>query len=162
ARFEFPYMAERRTLSVRRAPDRLPVLLQSFRDVIAELGGGAGLVIGGKSMGGRMGSMIADEVGARGLLGFGYPFHPPGKPAALRTEHLRALQTRALFVQGTRDSMGTRAEAAGYALSSQIDLLWIEDGDHSLKPRKRSGFTPAQALELAINRAAAFTRRVFA
>jgi predicted alpha/beta-hydrolase family hydrolase len=161
ARFEFSYMAERRTRGTRRAPDRMPVLQQAFRDAVAELGGGARLVIGGKSMGGRVASMVADDLGARGLLVFGYPFHPSDKPSVLRTQHLGALRTRALFVQGTRDNMGSRDEVAGYSLSKQIELAWIEDGDHSLKPRRREGHDPAHALAMAIATAAAFIERAF-
>src|SRR5262245_20483467 len=89
-RFEFPYMAARRTGPERKrrggAPDRQPVLLQTWRDVVAELGG-PDLVIGGKSMGGRMATMIADELRVRGVAVLGYPFHPPGQPAKLRTAH---------------------------------------------------------------------------
>jgi predicted alpha/beta-hydrolase family hydrolase len=161
-RFEFPYMAERREHGGRRAPDRQPLLTQTFRNVIAELGSSDQLVIGGKSMGGRIASMICDELGVRGLLAFGYPFHPPGKPASLRTRHLLALRTPALFVQGTRDRMGSREDVQGYALSNRIEFLWIEDGDHSLKPRKRSGQTESAALATAIGASAAFVRRLFA
>lgn len=160
-RFEFPYMAERRATGARRAPDRQPLLLQAFRDVIAELGYGRALVIGGKSMGGRIASMIADELAVTGLLAFGYPFHPPGKPTSLRTRHLLSLGTPALFVQGTRDRMGSRREVESYPLSDRIELQWIEDGDHSLKPRRRSGQTEAMALTQAITASATFVKRVF-
>jgi uncharacterized protein len=134
-RFEFPYMAARRTLGKRGAPDRQPVLLDTFRQVVEEHGGGAKVFVGGKSMGGRMASMIADEVGARGLIVFGYPFHPPGKPQQTRTAHLEHLRTPALILQGTRDMFGTRDDVAGYTLSPAIQLDWMEGGDHSLKGR---------------------------
>jgi predicted alpha/beta-hydrolase family hydrolase len=160
ARFEFPYMAARRTRGERRGPDRPPVLMQAFRDAVAEFGGPKRLVVGGKSMGGRIASMVADELAVSGLVVFGYPFHPPKKPNALRTRHLLELATPALFVQGTRDEFGTREEVATYSLSSQIELSWIEDGDHSLKPRKRAGLDASQALDGAIATAAAFVKRV--
>jgi uncharacterized protein len=134
-RFEFPYMAARRTSGKRGAPDRQPVLLDTFRRVVEEHGGGANVIVGGKSMGGRMASMIADEVGARGLLVFGYPFHPPGKPQQLRTAHLEHLRTPALILQGTRDMFGTRDDVATYTLSPAIRVEWMEGGDHSLKGR---------------------------
>jgi predicted alpha/beta-hydrolase family hydrolase len=137
ARFEFPYMAARRS-GRRKPPDRTPILLDAWRAAIAELGGARDLVIGGKSLGGRMASMLADEVGARGIVCLGYPFHPPGKPEQLRTAHLETLRTPALIVQGTRDPFGTPAEVAGYRLAPSIHVHWIEDGDHSLAPRKRS------------------------
>jgi len=150
-RFEFPYMRMRRESGRRSAPDRAPVLLQSWRDVIAELGGGDTLVIGGKSMGGRMASMIADEAGVRGLVCLGYPFHAPGRPEMPRIAHLQKLRTSALILQGTRDSFGSPDEVAGYKLSRSIRVAWIEDGDHSYKPRARSGRTERQNLDQAIS-----------
>ena len=126
------------------------MLEQSWKDAVAHLGGGDRLVIGGKSLGGRIASMVADETGARGLVCLGYPFHPPGQPDRTRTKHLGALRTPALIVQGTRDPFGGPEEIAGYALSSSIRVAWIEDGDHSFKPRARSGRTAAQNLEEAI------------
>ena len=90
ARFEFPYMAARRRGGGRKAPDRPDVLMRTWKEVVAGLGGGEALVIGGKSMGGRMASMVADEVGARGLVCLGYPFHAAGRPDAPRIAHLGA------------------------------------------------------------------------
>jgi len=142
-RFEFPYMALRRRAPRRPAPDRQPVLLETWRQVIAALGPDS-LVIGGKSMGGRMASLVADETGVRGLACLGYPFHPAGKPERLRTEHLAGLATPCLICQGTRDTLGSAEEVAGYALSPAIRLHWAEDGDHDLKPRKASGRTAEQ------------------
>ncbi len=156
ARFEFAYMAKRRTEGRRGAPDRQPALCARWKDVIAQLGGGPRVVIGGKSMGGRIASMVADEVEARGLVCFGYPFHPPGEPERLRTAHLADLRTPALFLQGTRDPFGTREDAAGYTLSAAIRIAWLEGGDHSFKPPARSGRTEAQNVAEAIDAAAAF------
>ena len=152
-RFEFPYMRARRDetgrhsvsgLAGRRAPDREPILRNSWKEVVEKLGGGAKVVIGGKSMGGRIASMVADEVAARGLVCLGYPFHPPGRPEKLRTKHLETLATPALIVQGTRDAFGSPEDVAGYALSPAIRFVWLEDGDHSWKPRAASGRTEAQ------------------
>ncbi len=99
-------------------------------------------------MGGRVASMIADELfdadRIAGLFCLGYPFHPIGKPEKLRTEHLQYLRTPTMICQGTRDQFGSREEVTEYELSSAIQLNWFEDGDHDLKPRKRiSGFTHA-------------------
>ena len=143
ARFEFPYMAERRETGRKRPPDRQPVLVDTWRQAIAALGP-ENLVVGGKSMGGRMASLIADEVGVRGLVCLGYPFHPPGKPEKTRTAHLEALTTPCLIVQGERDPMGTTADVAGYRLAPSIDLCWLPDGNHDLRPRKASGRTEAE------------------
>jgi predicted alpha/beta-hydrolase family hydrolase len=142
-RFEFPYMAAKK-----KAPDREPVLLEWWREVIrahvapppsaakrsknaAE--GGVATFIGGKSMGGRIASMVADEMNVRGLVCFGYPFHPPGKPERLRTKHLETLKTPALILQGTRDPFGSPQDVAGYTLSPSIRVEWLEGGDHSVK-----------------------------
>lgn len=157
ARFEFPYMHARR-VGRRPGPDRLPVLQACYRSVVRELGAPEKLVLAGKSLGGRVASTLADEVGARGLVCLGYPFHPPGKPAQLRTAHLAALRTPALIVQGSRDPFGTREEIAGYALSPSITVRYVEDGDHSFAPRKKSGRSEDEALAEAVEVVAAFVR----
>jgi hypothetical protein len=150
-RFEFPYMrARRETNRSSGAPDREPILRNSWKEAVERLGGGRQLVIGGKSLGGRIASMVADEVGARGLVCLGYPFHPPGRPDRLRTKHLEALTTPALIVQGTRDPFGTPEEVEGYRLSDSIRIKWIENGDHSFKPRAASGRTESQNLLEAV------------
>jgi len=160
ARFELPYMRRRRETGQRGAPDREPVLRAAWREVIDELGGGERLVIGGKSLGGRMASLVADEAGARGLVCLGYPFHPPGAPDRLRTTHLRDLRTPTLIVQGTRDPLGTREEVAEYPLSPAIRVVWLEDGDHSFKPRVSSGRTEKGNLEAAVAAVAGFVERL--
>ena len=141
ARFEFPYMTERRETGSKRPPDRANVLLDTWRDVIGELGGDT-LVIGGKSMGGRIASMVADETGVKGLVCLGYPFHGPGKPMNPdRLAHLQNLKTPSLFCQGARDTLGSREDAETYTLSPAIAFHWLDDGDHGFKPRKASGLT---------------------
>ena len=157
-RFEFPYMRRRRTEGKRGGPDRQPVLLETWREVISALGSRESLYIGGKSMGGRMASMIADEMGVAGLVCLGYPFHPPGRPEKLRTAHLESLQTRTLILQGTRDPFGTREEVPGYPLSDAIGIYWLGDGDHSFKPRVKSGRTLEQNLAEAIAVMAGFIK----
>lgn len=155
-RFEFEYMAKRREDGKRRGPDRAPKLIARFQEALERVGPASEVFIGGKSMGGRIASMIADEVGAAGVVCLGYPFHPPGKPERLRTEHLEALRIPTLIVQGTRDRLGTMEEVGGYELSSAIELAWMEDGDHSFKPRKKSGRTNEQNLVAAAEAVVAF------
>jgi hypothetical protein len=162
ARFEFGYMAARRTTGP-KPPPRAETLQPEYQAAIAALKPSGTLVIGGKSMGGRVASMIADEVHAAGkiagLLCLGYPFHPPEKPQQLRTAHLADLKTPTLIVQGTRDPFGTRDEVASYKLAKAIEILWLEDGDHDLKPRKKlSGFSAADHLKTMADRVAAWSR----
>lgn len=164
-RFEFAYMAARRE-GQRKPPPKAEKLMDEYRAAVAALGRAKRpLIVGGKSMGGRVASMVADELRAAGkadaLLCLGYPFHPPGKPEQLRTAHLETLETPALIAQGTRDVFGTREEVAGYRLSPSIELLWLEDGDHDLKPRKAvSGFTAADHMVAMARAAAAFAARI--
>ena len=155
ARFEFPYMAERRRSGKKRPPDRANVLLDAWRAVIVALGPER-LVIGGKSLGGRIASMIADGAGVRGLACLGYPFHPPGRPENPRIEHLATLATPALILQGTRDPLGSPDEVRGYPLSPAIRVHWLEDGDHGFKPRKASGRGERQNRDEGIDAVAAF------
>ena len=158
-RFEFPYMAVRRISGKRPGPNPARVLEATWREVIGELGT-EGLVIGGKSMGGRIASMVAEEAGVAGVVCFGYPFHPPGRPEKMRTAHLEAIQTPVLIVQGERDTFGRPEEVAGYDLSEQVRLHWMADGDHSLKPRKASGRTEGENLAEAAVEAARFVTEV--
>ena len=152
-RFEFPFMHARR-LGRRPGPDRMPKLQACFQEVISSQSGP--LVLAGRSMGGRVATMIADDVGASAVIAFSYPFHPPRKPESLRTAHLENLKTRTLIIQGERDPFGTPADVANYSLSQSIEMLWLEDADHSLTPRKRSGFTYESHVETAADRAVAF------
>jgi predicted alpha/beta-hydrolase family hydrolase len=154
-RFEFPYMASARHKGKRSPPDAEAVLRQTWLDVIKKLGAD-GLVIGGKSMGGRMASLVADEAGVLGLVCLGYPFHPVGKPDRLRVAHLTTMRTRTLIVQGERDPFGTRDEVAGYALSAAVQLAWLPDGDHDFKPRKTSGSTQTQNWEAGLSQVLKF------
>jgi predicted alpha/beta-hydrolase family hydrolase len=158
-RFEFPYMAERRASGKKKPPNPARILEATWMEVIADLGADK-LVIGGKSMGGRIASMVCDRAGVRGLVCLGYPFHPPGRPEKLRTEHLAALKTPTLICQGERDTFGTRDEVPGFTLSKKIKLHWAPDGDHGLKPRKKSGFTEAQNIDTAADAIAAFMQKL--
>ncbi len=155
ARFEFPYMARRRAGGGKRPPDRQPVLLAAFAETLQRMPGRC--FIGGKSMGGRMASLLAAEgANVSGVVCFGYPFHPPGKPATTRTAHLPGLPVPMLVCQGVRDPFGTQEQVAGYTLGRQVSLHWLPDGDHDLKPRKASGLTHAGNIAAAARAAAAF------
>lgn len=149
ARFEFPYMAKRRGDGKKRGPDSAPVLIETYQQVVKQLGTPENLVIGGKSMGGRIASMVADDLGVRGVVCLGYPFHPPGKPENLRTAHLQKMKTPTLICHGTRDPFGSPDEVAGYGLSDAVSLHWVPDGDHDFDARKKSGHTQAANIAAA-------------
>nr|WP_285903164.1 alpha/beta family hydrolase [Alkalimarinus sediminis] len=165
-RFEFPYMSERRSTGKKRPPNTQKVLLESWREAIRQVGdrllqmGAADepIVIGGKSMGGRMASLLADEVKPSGLICLGYPFHALGKPEKPRTEHLAEIATPTLILQGVRDPMGNQERVSEYSLSEMIELFWLQDGDHDLKPRVKSGVTHQDNMALASQRMVAFIK----
>lgn len=166
-RFEFPYMAERRTGGKKRPPPKAETMLEPYRVAAVAAQGGkprVPLLIGGKSMGGRIASMLADELHAAkiaaGCVCLGYPFHPPNQPQTWRISHLTGLQAPLLIVQGERDPFGTRAEItdleARTPLSSRVQFAWIGDGDHDLGPRGGQGFTRKGNLAAAADAVAAF------
>lgn len=155
-RFNFAYMQLAEELGKRRPPDRADKLLVHFQSVLSDVDSSLPLFIGGKSMGGRMASMLLQESTALGCICMGYPFHPPGKPEKLRTAHLETINKPVLILQGARDSFGTREEIGAYHLSEQVQLTYLADGDHSFKPRKASGFMLDDHLQLAITESAEF------
>lgn len=160
ARFDFPYM-QARARGERRPPDPQPRLLACLRAAVAATGvAPRDLVLAGKSMGGRMATLLADELQVAGVIVFGYPFHPPRQANELRTAHLLAMRTPCLILQGDRDPFGTRDEVQGYGLSPAIRVEFFVDGDHSLVPRRHSGATAAEHFARAIALAAAFARSV--
>lgn len=163
-RFEFGYMAARRE-GHRRPPPRAEKLIGDFKSVVAEADAHMPLLIGGKSMGGRVASMAADDLYREGkiagLVCLGYPFHPPAKPTELRTSHLEELKTPSLIFQGTRDPFGTQDEVVTYKLSNRIELVWMDDGDHDLKPRKKiTGATAADYAAIVAGKVADWAGRL--
>ncbi|MDH2077285.1 alpha/beta family hydrolase [Pseudomonas atacamensis] len=159
-RFEFPYMAQRRVDGVKRPPNPAPKLLDCWREVFAVVRRHVAgvLAVGGKSMGGRMASLVADELGVDALVCLGYPFYAVGKPEKPRVEHLASLRTRALIVQGERDALGNREVVEGYSLAPGIEVFWLVAGDHDLKPLKVSGFTHEQHLASAAQKVSEFLK----
>ena len=161
ARFNFAYMARARHEGRRIAPPRAERLKEEYRARVAHwTARGLRPFIGGKSMGGRVASMIADALFAQGaihgLVCLGYPFHPPGRPQQLRIDHLQDLRAPTCICQGERDPFGKREEVEGYALSKCIRLCWLPDGDHDFKPRVKSGETWAGNLDRAADCCAKF------
>ncbi len=165
-RFEFAYMAQRRDGGNKRPPPKVDVLAQEYAAMIAAVTARKAdrqrLVIGGKSLGGRVASLIAGDQYAAGRIGglvcLGYPFHAPATPEKLRTAHLETLACPALIVQGTRDPFGSQPEVEALALSPAIQVHWIGDGDHDFGPRGASGFTRTGNLADAADAVATFVR----
>jgi uncharacterized protein len=159
-RFNFPYRD-----ADRKAPDRAPVLLAAVREAADRLGRRTGLpperlVLGGRSMGGRMCSMVvgapaADDPAdpgprpALGLLLLGYPLHPAGHPEKVRDEHFPRVRVPCLFVSGTRDALAGRDELtdATRAIRGRVRFHWLESADHGYRPLKASGSTLADVLD---------------
>lgn len=169
-RFNFPYMDKRALLGKKYPPDRMPKLLACYQEVIAHvvsqsLGNELPLFIGGKSMGSRAAaSLVADpEVLAAnfsnkilGVFCLGYPFHPAKKPEKLRLEPLFSATKAILIVQGERDTLGNKDEINAYQLPEHCQCVFLEDGDHSLKPRVKSGFTYTAHMQRAANEISIF------
>lgn len=163
-RFNFPYMTAVQKDGKRRPPPPVAGLATYYDALVAEIAGKTGdkapMFIGGKSMGGRIATLAVGALFDRGLchgaICLGYPFHPKAKPERLRTEHLADFKVPTLIVQGERDGLGNREEVAGYNLSPAISCVWISDGDHDLKPRKKSGLTHEDNLIAASDAVAAW------
>ena len=161
-RFNFPYMERAVTEGKRRHPDAMKKLLAAWEEVIRQvfrdLNSRQRLAIGGKSMGGRIASMSTHLVGVNALICLGYPFHPPGKPEKLRTEHLSDIKVPTLIVQGERDTFGRKEEVQAMKIPRRFKKKWLSDGDHSFKPRKASGLTVDDNLSEAVNSVACFLK----
>jgi uncharacterized protein len=163
-RFEFAYMAARRTGGPRRPPPKAEILAQEYATFLDHVSSqkprGQKLLIGGKSLGGRVASLMAAEAHREGriagLVCLGYPLHPPGQPDRRRAEHLMTFACPALIVQGERDPFGNKVEFEALALPQTAQLHWIGDGDHDFGPRGASGFTRKGNLAAAADAIATF------
>lgn len=169
-RFDFPYMLKRQEDGKKRPPDRAPKLIAAWQEAIGDLG--RPCVVGGKSMGGRIASLVANDESSdnsegidaliKGCACLGYPFHPPGQPEKQRTSHLAELRRPLLIVQGMRDTMGTQEDVASYEIDSKIEFTWLEDGNHDLKPRKVSGKTHQEHMAATAKAVAEFVKKQLA
>lgn len=159
-RFNFPYMVKRAEDGKRRPPDRAPKLLEAFAAIIEQYTTGP-VVIGGKSMGGRMASLLGEHLRVKGIACLGFPFHPPGKPEKFKGGHLAEIETPTLILQGERDTFGTRAECETWCFSPRVRLRFLPDGDHSFKPRKSSGYHEAQNIALAVSQLSQFIKEIY-
>ncbi|KEI72536.1 alpha/beta family hydrolase [Endozoicomonas elysicola] len=159
-RFEFDYMQQRREAGSKRPPDRQPKLLVSWNQAIERVYEEVKkpVFIGGKSMGGRMATLLAAEqsgtgfLPVKGIICLGYPFYASGKVDKPRIEHLEHIETPVLILQGERDAMGSLEIVSSYLLSPKVKVSWLPDGNHDLKPRVSSGHTQDGHLNLAVER----------
>jgi len=164
ARFEFTYMAARRSGGKRRPPPKAEALDGEMIAAARQAAAGASgkFAIGGKSMGGRVASHVADQLHqseeVAGLVCLGYPFHPPNTPERLRVAHLETLVCPTLIIQGERDPFGTRPEVEALTLPEAMRIHWAHDGDHDLGPRGGSGTTRRGNLEAAADAIAGFLK----
>lgn len=159
-RFNFPFMDKRIKLGKRYPPDRMPKLIDCYKRVINDLPLSDSnqtklpLFIGGKSMGSRVAATIAEDddiaILIQGVFCIGYPFHPTKKPDKLRLEPLQNTQKPVLILQGDRDTLGAKTEIEQYEVSPLCQTVFLPDGDHSLKPRVKSGYTHQQHIETAV------------
>ncbi|WP_333608558.1 alpha/beta family hydrolase [Arsukibacterium sp.] len=148
--FNFSYMRQAQATGVKRPPAKMPVLLQELEAELAQIAkassAGFPLFIGGKSMGGRVASMLQSS-NVKAIFAFSYPFHPPGK-SQWRTAHFDTLNRPLFIMQGERDPFGQRAELAELSWP-QVRLKWLATGDHDFKPTKASGLTQQQLISAA-------------
>ncbi|GAB4516816.1 MAG: alpha/beta fold hydrolase [Roseibium sp.] len=163
ARFEFDYMAGRRTGGPKKPPARADKLIGEFQTALQSLMAEAGgpLLIGGKSMGGRVAAMLAGGGSlpgrVKGVACFGYPFHPTGKPEAdWRLAPLEEARRPVIVLQGDRDPFGSRPELDTVTLPDQVAVHWLEDGNHDFGPRGKSPATLDGNIRLAAQATAAF------
>jgi hypothetical protein len=165
ARFEFGYMAARRTSGKKTPPPEAGKLVGEYRaaiDAVLAAPEAAGrILIGGKSMGGRVAAMTAGaplDPRVAGVACFGYPFHPPGRPVDLRLAPLVEIRLPTLVLQGERDEFGNRAEVEGFGLQPPVEVVFVEDGSHDFGPRGSSPATLKGNILFAAAETARFAR----
>ena len=142
-----------------RLPDKLNVFTEAYRSVLSDLKKDK-FILGGKLIGGRIASMVADQAGFTGVVCLGYPLHPPGKPEKIRTEHSRVLRTPSMILQGERDPFGYREEFVRYKLPTLTTQHYLPDGNHDLKPRRCSGITWEENFHAGTSEIGAFLENV--
>ncbi|GAB59404.1 alpha/beta family hydrolase [Rheinheimera nanhaiensis] len=152
-RFNFGYMQQALDEGRRRLPAKMPLLAAEFNQQIAQCPSDLPLFIGGKSMGGRVASLLSGQSAVQAVFAFGYPFHAPNKPQ-WRTEHFADLTAPLYIAQGERDAFGSKDELSAKHWP-KVELYWLTDANHDFVPRVKSGFTQLQL----ISAAAAFCSR---
>ena len=160
-RFEFPYMEKRRS-GKNTFPDKLDVLCDFYKKIyfnIKKANPDKNIWLGGKSMGGRVSTLISRSLDIKGVIVFGYPFHPINKLDKLRLESLQLSGPPILIIQGTRDKFGTITEVKKYKIHKNNTIFWIKDGDHSYNTLKKSELSSKDAIVQAYNEASVFIKK---
>jgi predicted alpha/beta-hydrolase family hydrolase len=167
ARFEFAYMAGRRTGGSKRPPPKADKLIGEFQTALQALMTDCDgpILVGGKSMGGRVAAMLAGGASlpgrVKGVCCFGYPFHPTGKADAdWRLEPLQEAKRPVLICQGDRDPFGSRVELDEISLPDQVSLIYLEDGNHDFGPRGKSPATLDGNIADAAKAVASFAEKI--
>lgn len=160
-RFEFTYMQQRRADGRRRPPPAINTLVDEYQHMIQAVGAwqtasphvqSLPLWLAGKSMGGRVATLVAAQQASESYAGvavFGYPFHPPGKPENTRIAHFGQCSVPVHIFQGTRDPFGRPEEVADYCLPATVTLHWLATGNHDAEPTKKSGISQQALLQHA-------------
>ncbi len=164
-RFHFPYMEDTLRTGKESPSNQRRILKQCFSEVIMhciekERCPSKYIIIGGKTMGARIASMVADDHKVAGVICLGYPFHPLKRPKYFRIKHLKTIQTPTLICQGERDPFGKREEVQQRILSKSIKFHWLADGDNNFKPRILSGRTLDENMEDAIRASNRFIKQL--
>lgn len=156
--FDFCYMQRMNREGRRRPPPKIEQLVTQMSALYQLLLGAVDfpLWVGGKSMGGRVASLVAAEREVAGVIVAGYPFHPPRAPDKLRLAHWRWVSAPSLIIQGERDPFGRRDEVATYTLPAHVNVEWLATGDHDFKPLRASGYDQGGLIRQAAHKAAAF------
>ena len=154
-RFEFPYMENRRRIGKKSPPDKLSILINKFNNIVNSIN--KPVFIAGKSMGGRIASMIAPtNNNVLGVIAYGYPFHPIGKPEKLRTEHLKKYNKPMLIIQGENDPFGKSKKWNDFNIDKNIEVFPISKANHDLKPNKSTGLSLDDTINIAVEKTTKF------
>jgi len=147
-RFNFSYMQAIEQTGKRRPPEPVSQLIMQYAAVLDKFSNDySQIFLAGKSMGGRVATLLAQQAlpgKVKGILVYGFPFHPPKKQQPFKGAHLSIVKLPHLILQGERDPMGNRESLKAVSLDDKVQLSWLPDGDHSFVPRKRSGVSFAQ------------------
>jgi len=145
----FAYMQEQEVTGKKRPPPRFDTLIPEFADYLsASESASDPLIVAGKSMGGRVATQLTSDNRVKGVICFGFPFHPPGKPEKHRLAFLEAVDVPCLIIQGTRDVFGKPIWVLEQKLNKNIEIMWVEGADHDFKTLKKQAITQDEVVSM--------------